>query len=126
LLDTHVLFWLDTDPKRLSTDALNLIRNRKNQVFVSSISAWELAIKHRLGKLPHAAPLLRSFHASLARYGFVEFPFNSTHALVEIDLDSQHKDPFDRALVAQALCERLAIVSRDSEIAGFREIAVVW
>ena len=67
LLDTHVLLWLDTDPARLSPKVAALIRNRQNTVYVSAISVWELAIKHRIGKLPSAAALLSDFHASMTR-----------------------------------------------------------
>lgn len=126
LLDTHTLFWLDTDPGRLPQNALSVIRDRQNQVYVSAITAWELTIKHRLGKLPGAAPLLANYHASLARYGFKELPFSSTHALAEQRLSSSHKDPFDRALVVQALLEDLQLVSNDPEVAGFIEIDVLW
>ncbi len=126
LLDTHTLFWLDTEPNRLSLTALSAIRNRQHQVYVSAVTAWELAIKHRLGKLPSAAPLLDSYHASLARYGFKELPLSSSHALAESGLSSPHKDPFDRALVAQALLEELRLVSNDPEVAGFIEINVLW
>ena len=70
LLDTHVLLWLDTDPARLSAKATALIRNRQNVVYVFAISVWELAIKHRIGKLPSAAVILTDFHASMTHYGF--------------------------------------------------------
>lgn len=126
LLDTHALFWLDTDPSRLSLTALSVVRDRRNQVYVSAVTAWELSIKHRLGKLPSAAPLLDSYHASLARYGFRELPLSSTHALAERGLSSPHKDPFDRALVAQALLEELRLVSNDPKVLGFAEIDVLW
>lgn len=126
LLDTHTLFWLDTDPSRLSSTAQGAVRDRQNEIYVSAITAWELSIKYRLGKLPSAAPLLDSYHASLARYGFRELPLSSSHALAERSLSSPHKDPFDRALVAQALLEELRLVSNDPEIAGFAEINVLW
>ena len=126
LLDTHTLFWLDTDPSRLSSTAQGVVRDRQNQVYVSAVTAWELSIKYRLGKLPSAAPLLDSYHASLARYGFRELPLSSSHALAERSLSSPHKDPFDRALVAQALLEELRLVSNDPEVAGFAEINVLW
>lgn len=126
LLDTHTLFWLDTDPSRLSSTALGIVRDRRNQVYVSAVTAWELSIKHRLGKLPSAEPLLDNYHASLARYGFRELPLSSSHALAERSLSSPHKDPFDRALVAQALLEELRLVSNDPKVAGFAEINVLW
>lgn len=126
LLDTHTLFWLDTDPSRLSSTARGVVRDRQNQVYVSAVTAWELSIKYRLGKLPSAAPLLDSYYASLARYGFRELSLSSSHALAERSLSSPHKDPFDRALVAQALLEELRLVSNDPEVAGFAEINVLW
>jgi PIN domain nuclease of toxin-antitoxin system len=126
LLDTHTLFWFDTEPNRLSQRALSTVRDRQNQVYISAVTAWELAIKHRLGKLPSAAPLLANYHASLARYGFRELSLSSTHALAERQLSSSHKDPFDRALVAQALLDDLHLVSNDPKVAGFVEIHVLW
>jgi PIN domain nuclease of toxin-antitoxin system len=126
LLDTHTLFWFDTEPERLSAKALALIRNRQTRVYVSAITAWELSIKHHLGKMPAAKPLLDDYHATLARYGFTELPFSSVHALVAGKLEHPHKDPFDRALVAQAVSERLAIVSNDDAIRGFAGVQTIW
>lgn len=126
LLDTHVLLWLDTDPARLSPKATALIRNRQNTVFVSAISVWELAIKHRIGKLPSAAPLLTDYHASMTHYGFTQLPFTALHGLTEYDLQTPHKDPFDRALIAQAKHENLTLVSRDAAINQAAEVKVVW
>ena len=126
LLDTHALLWFDTDPTQLSPKAVSLLRDRKNQIYVSAISAWELAIKNRLGKLPSASPLLNSYHSSLARYGFLALPLSSDHALAERTLSHDHKDPFDRALVAQAVSEKLGLLSSDVKLAQFREVQVVW
>jgi PIN domain nuclease of toxin-antitoxin system len=126
LLDTHTLFWLDTDPSRLSATALAIIRKRSNSIFVSSISVWELSIKHRLGKLPSAAGLLHSYYNSLAHYDFRELSFSSHHALAEKNLSSPHKDPFDRALVAQAMTEKLSLISNDPTLQDFKEISIVW
>lgn len=126
LLDTHTFFWLDTDPTRLSSQGLSVLKDRNNTVYVSSINAWELTIKHRLGKLPNAAPLLKSYHSSLARYGFTELGFSSHHALAEAGLNSSHKDPFDRALVAQALIEGLTLITNDPLVQGSREVKTLW
>jgi PIN domain nuclease of toxin-antitoxin system len=126
LLDTHVLFWLDTDPDRLSARALELVRDSGNPVYVSAVTAWELTIKHRLGRLASAEALLADYHSSLARYGFTDLPFSSTHALAERGLTGSHGDPFDRALVSQALVEGLDLVSADPELARFREVDVLW
>ena len=125
-LDTHTFLWFDTKPQRVPVETRELIRDRDNQVYVSAISVWELSIKARLGKLTEAEPLLETYFASLARYGFSELTFTSTHALAEKNLSQTHTDPFDRALVAQALTEGLSLVSSDPEIKEFSEVSVVW
>lgn len=126
LLDTHVLFWFDTDPDRLSSIALDSVRDASNLVYISSIVAWELTIKNRLGKLPNADVLLANYHATLARYSFIDLPFSSNHALAERELTNPNDDPFDRALVAQASVEKLVLVSADPKLAKFREVDLLW
>ncbi|MDZ7704520.1 MAG: type II toxin-antitoxin system VapC family toxin [Trueperaceae bacterium] len=126
LLDTHVLLWLDTDPQRLSARASALIRSRENVVYISAIVIWELAIKYRLGKLPSAAPLLEDYHASMHHYGFTELPFTASHGLAERNLATAHKDPFDRALIAQAKHDDLVLISRDPAISQAAVAQVVW
>lgn len=126
LLDTHAFLWFDTEPQRIPVETRKLIRDRTNRVYVSAISAWELTIKVRLGKLAEAEPLLNTYLASLARYGFGELAFTSTHALAEKGLSQAHNDPFDRALVAQALTDGLNLVSNDPEVKKFNEISVIW
>ena len=118
LLDTHTLLWFDTDPSQLSSTALQLIQNPNTTVFVSSITAWELGIKFSLGKLPAAQGLVSSYHSTISKYGFLEIAFTSHDALRAARLPATHKDPFDRALVAQALERNLTIVSLDSALDG--------
>lgn len=126
LLDTHVLLWFDSAPERLPERILALIRDRNQRIYVSAISAWELTIKYRLGKLPEAKALLGSYYDSLHTYGFTELPFTGVHALKDRELDSLHKDPFGRALVAQALSEQFALVSRDPHVAAFPGVTIIW
>jgi PIN domain nuclease of toxin-antitoxin system len=110
LLDTHTLLWFDTDPTQLSSAALQLIQDPNTTVFVSSMTAWELGIKFSLGKLPAAHGLVSGYHLEIA--------FTSHDALLAARLPATHKDPFDRALVAQALERKLTIVSIDSALDG--------
>jgi PIN domain nuclease of toxin-antitoxin system len=126
LLDTHTFFWLDTEPERLTQRALALIRNRSTHVHVSPITAWELSIKHALGKMPKAGPLLEHYHETLARYGFSELPFTSVHALLAGRLEGKHKDPFDRALVAQAVSEQMLLITNDEAFQRFADVRVFW
>lgn len=126
LLDTHVLLWYSVAPKRLPENVLNLVRSRSRTVHVSAVSAWEISIKSRLGKLPQAKSLMDRYHLRLAQYGFQDLPFTSVYALKDRDLELEHNDPFDRALVAQAICEDLAIVSADPQMTAFPGATVVW
>lgn len=126
LLDTHALLWFDTEPTLIPAQTLSLIRDKNNQVYASAISAWELSIKVRLGKLSKAEPLLNNYPANLIRYGFIDLPFTSAHAITEKSLSQTHKDPFDRALIAQTLSEGLDLISNDPEVQKFKEIKVIW
>ena len=113
-------------PQLLSLEVVRLLRDRGTTVFVSAVSAWELSIKVRGGKLPEAQPLLADYADTLSRLGFTELPFQARHGLAAGALDHAHRDPFDRALVAQALLEDLPLVSRDSVMQSFEGLSVVW
>ena len=112
LLDTHVLLRALEDDSVLSLDVRSAIVDPANEVFVSAVSIWEIAIKRSLGKLeaPHG---LRS---SVEESGFTELAITSLHAERAGDLPLHHRDPFDRMLVSQAQEEGLTIVTSDSHI----------
>ena len=126
LLDTHALIWYSVAPHKLSEAALGFIRSREHRVYVSAVTAWELGIKVRLGKLEPARPLVQNYHQRLAQYGFLELPFTSVHALAAAELASEHKDPFDRALGAQALSEQMPLITQDPLVAGLPGVDVLW
>ena len=126
LLDTHVLLWYSVSPELLPESVLALLRERDRQVHVSAVTAWELSIKVRIGKLPQAESLYHNYHRRLAQYSFTDLPFSSVHALKEGELVHTHSDPFDRALAAQALVEDLPLVSRDPEFEKFAGVKVLW
>jgi PIN domain nuclease of toxin-antitoxin system len=113
LLDTHALIWAATDVGRLAAEARAAIEDGTNDVLVSVVSAWEIAIKQSLGKLDLARPAEQWVPEVLRRTGFevAELPLSS--ALRVRCLDWHHKDPFDRLLIAQALDQGYTIVSRD-------------
>jgi len=112
LLDTHAFYWWLGDRKRLSAVARQAIEDPGNKAFVSAASAWEIAIKHRLGKL-QAGEIVADFERILDEEGFVELPITSVHALHVGSIKSANKDPFDQLLAAQAQLENLPIVSAD-------------
>jgi len=104
LLDTHVFVWWDADLTRLSAVALVAIRDPANEIWVSTASAWELAIKVQIGKLTLRLPLADIFAQQMAN-GMRILPVSLIHALAVEALPPVHKDPFDRMLVAQANAE---------------------
>ena len=119
LLDTHALIWFTADAPGLSADAKAAIEDPDNEIMVSAVNALEIAIKHRLGKLPSAAILAEHFEREVAIEGFASLSITPTQARVAGTLFGDHGDPFDRILAAQALLEGLTIVSRDAALDGF-------
>jgi len=116
LLDTHVLLWLLAGSERLSDQARGVLADPRNDVFVSAASAWEIAIKVRLGKLD-VPPDVRSWlPIELAASRLATLPISLHHALGVEHLPPHHADPFDRILVAQALAEGMVIVSNDHQL----------
>lgn len=112
LLDTHAfLWWVFADPK-LSRRARTAIEDDvENQVFVSAASAWEIATKYRIGKLPDAAVVAGNVAATIAEEGFNELSVSIRHAERAGSLVGHHQDPFDRMLMAQAMLDDLSLVS---------------
>jgi PIN domain nuclease of toxin-antitoxin system len=93
-----------------------LLHSQRNEVFVSAVSAWEIATKYRLGKLPKAQALVDDFVPSIQSAGYVPLPISLEHALRAGRLRADHKDPFDRMLAAQAIHEDLALISNDEQL----------
>lgn len=125
LLDTHVLLWALIDPDALSARASAVIRDPGNVLFVSSASAWELSIKHELGRLAGAGEVLAGFTDHLRRLAATPIVITPEHALAAGSLPPHHRDPFDRMLVAQARHEGVPIVTNDVAI-GRYDVQTVW
>jgi PIN domain nuclease of toxin-antitoxin system len=113
LLDTHALIWWLAGDERLSPAARDAIADHGNEVFVSAASAWEIATKHRLGRLPHAGALALDVAGTVAAAGFAPLAIELEHGQDAGALRWAHRDPFDRMLVAQALRERMALVTNE-------------
>ena len=114
LLDTHALLWWVWDSTRLSATAYGVIDDESNEMFVSAASAWEIATKHRIGRLPEAEALATDVAGCIADEGFEALAISVRDAERAGRLPGVHRDPFDRILVAQALGHDLAIVSVDA------------
>lgn len=118
LIDTHIFIWWLGDDPSLSPSLRRLIAGQENQVLVSSVSAFEITTKFRLGKLPSAALLAQDVTGWIERAGFEELPIGAHHAARAGLLPHPHRDPFDRLLAAQALLEGLPLASVDEVFDG--------
>lgn len=116
LLDTHVFLWWMHDDPRLSATAIAAIQDESNQIILSSISAIEMAIKVRLGKLRLSSPLPLVLKRGMEGLRATEWPVLISHAACLMELPLHHRDPFDRILVAQAQVEGMILVSADEKI----------
>ena len=126
LLDTHVMLWALTEPTRLGHRAREVIESPASRLVVSAASAWEIATKHRLGKLPQADALLGAYSKHLDRLGANRLPVAEDHALLAGRLEWNHRDPFDRMLAAQAMIESLVLVTGDPTFSGCRGVPTLW
>jgi PIN domain nuclease of toxin-antitoxin system len=113
LLDTHTLLWWAIDDPQLSRKARSVLASFESEVLVSAASAWEVATKVRLGKLPGAEALAADFPARVHQLGFRELAITVDHGQRAGLLPGAHKDPFDRMLIAQAQAENVPIVSNE-------------
>lgn len=119
LIDTHILLWWFLGNPRLDPIASAAMGHPRNSVYVSAASAWEIAIKAALGKLPVPTPVSSWLPAQLASNRFTPLPIEMDHALGVEALPRHHTDPFDRILIAQAVAEGLTIVTRDAQFAAY-------
>jgi PIN domain nuclease of toxin-antitoxin system len=120
LLDTHVLLWWLDDRPALGRAAKDLISQGDNDVFVSAISAAEIALKSSIGKLR----LPEDLEQQLDDNAFEPLPLRMSHGLALQGLPLHHRDPFDRLLIAQATCEDLAVVTADRAFSAY-EVRIV-
>ncbi|MBS0017363.1 MAG: type II toxin-antitoxin system VapC family toxin [Arthrospira sp. SH-MAG29] len=114
LIDTHILLWWLFNDLKLKAECRDIIRNPNHHIMVSSASAWEIATKYRIGKLPEAKPLVDNYQGILEQAKFMELTITTAHALRAGNLPIAHRDPFDRMLMAQAELENLPILTYDT------------
>ena len=113
LLDTCSFLWIVATPALVPPLALNQFRDADNEVFLSAASAWEIAIKHGLGRLPLPKPADRFVPAEREAHGILALPIDEESALHLARLPALHRDPFDRMLVSQAIVHGLTILTPD-------------
>ena len=114
LLDTHViLWWLAGEP--MTPEAMSVIRNRDTQLFLSSVSAWEIAVKRKLGKLEAPADLEEQIRATDVQL----LDLRWSHAWAAGEIALHHKDPFDRMIIAQARLEGMVLITADRRLGEY-------
>ncbi|MBC7840806.1 MAG: type II toxin-antitoxin system VapC family toxin [Gemmatimonadaceae bacterium] len=121
LLDTQVWLWMLASPERLSKRSRNLLVVAEHELVLSAASAWEIAIKHALGKLTLPEPPVEYITRLMSKTGITPLPVYHRHALHVATLPTHHADPFDRLLIAQAQLESLPVLTADKI---FRKYAV--
>ena len=123
LLDTAVLIYAVESPERLSKRAAAVLENHANILEVSSVSLTEIAIKSSLGKLNVSGEMIRQAVFDL---DLRILPCTADHAYQLFDLPMHHADPFDRQLIAQALCEEIAIITSDEKFRLYKGLRLIW
>ena len=129
LLDTHILFWSMGDEGKLSGEALSMINDPENEIYFSSASVWEIAIKH--AKSPKRMPVSgQKLVNECQKAGYIPLPIQNRHVLAVAKLERQageapHNDPFDRVLIAQAKVEKMTLLTHDQLLSGYGEKCVL-
>lgn len=126
LLDTCALIWITGDQGRLSSAAKHALSANVGLLFVSAISAFEIALAEVKGRIRYAAPVQEWFPAALDAYGLRELPLDARTAALAARLPRLHNDPADRFLIAAARVHGLALLTPDPLIAKYTEVKIIW
>lgn len=125
LLDTTVFVWLLQEPEKLNPRALALIEDKSQDVFLSSVTSWEVVIKFAIGKLTLPKKPAELLSEIFTNFSFQPLPITHAHSLAVGELEFHHRDPFDRMLVAQARSEKLVLITADEEIKQY-PVEILW
>jgi PIN domain nuclease of toxin-antitoxin system len=125
LLDTHAFLWFVSDDNRLSQEARKTIKDNNNEIYFSAVSAWEMSIKVRLGRLTIEGDLEPFIVNQLAENSFNTLSITIFHSIYTARLPEIHKDPFDRMIIAQSFAENMSLISKDKNIKKYK-VPVVW
>lgn len=125
LLGTHVWLWIHIAPKRLSATTRELLADPSNERMLSAASAWEIALKHSLGKLALPTPPSEYVPSRMRTSATTPLPIHHAHVLWTANLPLHHRDPFDRLLVAQAQLEGLPFLTADRQLAAY-DVEFLW
>lgn len=126
LLDTCALLWLVGDPTQLSTRARTALADGETELCVSAISAFEIAVKHKKGKLALPLPAREWLREAFATYALRELPVTAEIAAMAPEVAVPHGDPCDRMIIATAQVHKIPVVTSDHLIAGCADVDVLW
>jgi PIN domain nuclease of toxin-antitoxin system len=127
LLDTHTFLWAARDTPRLGRLARAALEDVDKPLFLSSMSAYEVTHKYRIGKLEPLYEFVVENYTEIARrLGVIELPVSTAHSYLAGSMDWTHRDPFDRILLAQAALENLVIITDDAQIKAHNWVETVW
>lgn len=125
LLDTHALIWWVESDTRVTPKVQRLLTDPDEDIYVSAVTALEIATKLRIGKLKAPRRLMQDFVAAIESLGFLPLPISLRHGYDAGELRGTHRDPFDRLLAAQARAENLLLVTRDRAFNAF-DVDTIW
>jgi PIN domain nuclease of toxin-antitoxin system len=125
LLDTHAFLWLNDESERLTQTVKELCSSGEHEFYLSMASAWEMQIKHQLGKLSLAMPIAELVIKNTQENNIQLLPIDLSHINYLEQLPSYHKDPFDRIIIAQAIIEGMSIISIDHAFVDY-PVNIVW
>lgn len=128
LIDTHVIIWLLLDSQKLSPKVGKLIEEPKNEIFVSSISLWEISLKYKKGKLKLKGIFPKEISGWLEKINVKTIALSSELALGYCDFETDHKDPFDNMLMYTAVQENLVLMTADKKILETKttDLVTLW
>jgi PIN domain nuclease of toxin-antitoxin system len=129
LLDTHTFLWTAMSPEKLSRHARAAIRNATNDIHVSAVTFWEVSLKFALGKIELEGITPEELPDAARQMGFTLLALAPQDAATFHQLPRlQHKDPFDRMLIWQSICQRLTLLSKDPEFRQYQSygLQVLW
>ena len=124
LIDTHILIWALTGEKKFSKKVQQILTDKKNEIVVSVVSEWEIAIKMSVGKLKLATDI-RTFISQIEEDSFGNLAIGRAHLFEYINLPLHHRDPFDRLLIAQAKQEQMTLITAD-KVFQLYDVPVIW
>ena len=126
LVDSHAFIWTLLKDTRVSKKARSVLFSQEHELFFSIASLWELSIKIRLGKLRTLTSSIAYLHDELGEYRMTVLPLTYQDLLVLEHLESHHRDPFDRILIAQAIHHDLKLLTNDADIKLYTNVSTIW